>query len=70
MDAMTRSPDPRPTKDELRDMTVEQLTLYISRLRSELSWRVGPALKSVTKKLEVAEKVRDLRRGQEAAGEV
>ena len=67
---MTRSPDPRPTKDELRGMTVEQLDIYISGLRSELCWRVGPAFKSVTKELEVAEKVRDLRLGQEAAGEV
>jgi ribosomal protein L29 len=70
MDAMTRSPDPRPTKDELRDMTVEQLNVYIGHLRSELGWRVGPTAKNVMKELEVAEKVRDLRRGQEAAGEV
>jgi ribosomal protein L29 len=67
---MTRSPDPRPTKDELRDMTVEQLNVYIGHLRSELDWRVGPAFKSVPKRLEVAEKVRDLRRGQEAVGGV
>jgi hypothetical protein len=51
-------------------MTVEQLDIYISGLRSELCWRVGPAFKGVTKELEVAEKVRDLRLGQEAAGEV
>jgi hypothetical protein len=70
MDAMTRSPDPRPTKDELRDMTVEQLNVYIGHLRSELGWRVGPSHKYVTKKLELVEKVRDLRRGQDAAGEV
>jgi ribosomal protein L29 len=57
-------------KDELRGMTVEQLNVYIGRLRRELGWRVGPALKSVTKELAVAEKVRDLGRGQEAAGEV
>ena len=67
---MTRSPDPRPTKDELRGMTVEQLDIYISGVRSELCSRVDPAFKSVTKELEVAEKVRDLRLGQEAAGEV
>jgi hypothetical protein len=54
----------------LRNMTVEQLNVYIGRLRSELGWRVGPAYKSVTKELAVTEKVRDLRRGQEAAGEV
>lgn len=66
---MTRSPDPRPTKDKLRDMTVEELNAYIGRLRSELSWRAGPSHKSVTKQLQVAEKVRDLRRGHEAAGE-
>jgi hypothetical protein len=67
---MTRSPDPRTTKDELRGMTVEQLDIYIGGLRRELGWRIGPAYKSVTKALAVAEKVRDLRRGQEAAGEV
>jgi hypothetical protein len=50
-------------------MTVEQIDVYIGRLRSELVWRVGPASKTLMKELDVAEKVRDLRRGQEAAGE-
>ena len=66
---MTHPPDPPPTKDELRDMTVDELNAYIGRLRSELTGRAGPSYKSVTKRLEVAEKVRDLRRGHEAAGE-
>jgi hypothetical protein len=69
-DVMTRSPDPRPTKDELRKMTVNQLNAYVSRLRSELAWRKGPSHKHVIQLLEVAENVRDLRRGHEAAGEV
>jgi ribosomal protein L29 len=67
---MTRSPDAPPAKDELREMTVEQLNAYINRLRSELAWRKGPSHKHTTKLLDVAEKVRDLRRGHEAAGEV
>jgi hypothetical protein len=66
---MPRSPDPHPTKDELRDMTVKGLNAYISHLRSELGWQTGPSHKSTTKRLQVAEKVRDLKRGQEAAGE-
>jgi len=41
---MTRSPGPPLTKDELRDMTVEELNAYIDRLRSELTWRAGPFL--------------------------
>jgi ribosomal protein L29 len=67
---MTRSPPPRPTKAELGEMSVAELDAYIRVLRRELEWAQGSRRKAVSKDLEVAEKVRELRRGREAAGDV
>lgn len=67
---MTRSPPPRPTKAELGDMSVEQINAHIRELQSELEWAQGYRHKAVSKDIEVAEKVRELRRGREAAGDV
>jgi hypothetical protein len=53
-------------------MTVAQLNSYLRSLRQELTWRpkTSYAYKSVTKQIEVAEKLRDLQRGREVAGDV
>ena len=53
-------------------MTVAELNAYIKRLRTELSWRpkTSYAYKAVSKRIEVAEKVRDVQRGREVAGDV
>jgi hypothetical protein len=67
---MTRSPPPHPTKAELGKMTVAELDAYIHELRSDLTWARRFALKDVEKRIEVAEKVREIRRGREAAGDV
>jgi hypothetical protein len=50
-------------------MSVVQLNVYIRELQSELEWAQGFRHKAVSKDLEVAVKVRELRRGREAAGE-
>ena len=67
---MTRSPPPRPTKAELGEMSVEHIDAYMRELQSELQWAQGFRYKAVSKELEVAAKVRELRRGREAAGDV
>jgi hypothetical protein len=67
---MTRPPPPRPTKAELGEMSVAALDAYIRELRRDLVWARKFVLKDVEKRIEVAEKVRELRRGREAAGEV
>ncbi len=60
-----------PTKHELQRRTGGELNRYIRGLRDELNWRrTGPVHKSLIKRLEVAEKVRKIRRGREAAGDV
>jgi len=53
-------------------MSVAQLNAHIRALRLELTWRpkASYAFKSVSKRLEVAEKVRELQRGREATGDV
>jgi len=51
-------------------MTVAQLDVYIGELRRDLSWTKRYVYKDVAKRLEVAEKVREIRRGREAAGDV
>jgi len=51
-------------------MTVAQLNAYIAGLRRELEWTRGFVHKAVSKRIEVAEKVRELRRGREEAGDV
>lgn len=59
---MTKRPPPRPSKDDLREMTLDQLDRHTRSLRAELRWREGgPAQKAVTKLLEVAIKVRAVR---------
>jgi hypothetical protein len=51
-------------------MTVAQLNAYIHDLRRELEWRRdGPVHKAVSKRLEVAVKVRDIQLGNEVAGD-
>jgi hypothetical protein len=67
---MTRPPPPRPSKAELGEMTAAQLSAYIGELQRELECAQGFRHNSVSKDLEVAVKVRELRRGREAAGEV
>jgi hypothetical protein len=68
--AMTRSPPPRPSKEELGEMTVAQLNAYIGDLRRELEWARGFRHKAVLKRIEVAEQVCELRRGREEKGDV
>ena len=69
---MSRAAIHRPKKDDLRKMSVVELNAHIRALKSELTWRpkTSYAYKSVAKQLEVAEKVREIRRGQEKAGDV
>jgi hypothetical protein len=59
-----------PSKAELQRSTVAELNRYIRSLRDELKWRrTGPVHKELVKRLEVAEKVREIRRGQEVPGD-
>jgi hypothetical protein len=51
-------------------MSVAQINDYIRELQQELEWAQGFRYKAVSKDLEVAVKVRELRRGREAAGDV
>lgn len=67
---MTRHPNRHPSKTQLHAMSAADLNHYLRELRAEISWRTGPVLKARLKQLEVAEKVRDLQVGREAAGEV
>jgi uncharacterized small protein (DUF1192 family) len=68
---MTNDRPPIPTKEDLVLMSVRELNAYIRGLRGELEWRkTGTVHKSVLKRLEVAEKVRALALGREAAGDV
>jgi hypothetical protein len=67
---MSRAAVTYPTKDELRAMSVAKLNQHISWLNLRLSiYKSGPVHKSVLKHLQVAEKVREIQRGNEAAGE-
>lgn len=63
--SMSRAAITYPEKDQLRQMSVAQLNAYIGELRAALKWRTGPAHKAISKRLEVAEKVRELQRGKE-----
>ena len=68
---MSRAAVTYPTKQELQEKSVGELNRYIRRLRAQLEYlSSGPVHKHLIKQLEVAEKVREIRRGQEAAGEV
>lgn len=67
---MSRASVTYPTKQELEKKSVGELNRYIRRLRAQLEWQTtGPVHKYLLKRVEVAEKVREIRRGQEAAGE-
>lgn len=67
---MTRSPDPLPSKADLESMTVRQLDAYLKALRQRRD-RGGKYVRmDAEKRIEVAEKVRSLLLGREAAGEV
>jgi hypothetical protein len=66
---MSRAAITYPSKDQLRKMTMREINSYILDLQSALQWRVGPAKRAVEKYLAVAEKVREIRRGRDAAGE-
>jgi hypothetical protein len=50
-------------------MRMSEINTYIRDLRAALRWRVGPAKRAVVKRLAVAEKVREIRRGRDVAGE-
>jgi hypothetical protein len=67
---MTRSPPRPPSKAELCEMTAAQLSAYIGELQREPEWGQGFRYKAVSKDLEVAVKVREIRRVREKAGEV
>jgi len=59
-----------PTKEELQAKSVGELNRYIRRLRAQLEYlSSGPAHKHLVKQLEMAEQVKELRRGEQAAGE-
>jgi len=59
-----------PTKDKLKSMSVAKLNQHIRSVRGRLSfYPSGPVHKFLSKHLEVAEKVRELQRGKEAAGD-
>jgi ribosomal protein L29 len=68
---MSRAARTFPSKDELRLMSVAELNAYLRRLRADLAWcKSGPVHKALVKRIGVAEKVRDIRVGQEAQGDV
>ena len=50
-------------------MTISEVNSYILDLQLALQWRVGSAKRAVAKRLAVAEKAREIRRGRDAAGE-
>ena len=55
----------------MRRMTVSELNAYLRELRADLKWcKSGPVHKTLLKLIAVAEKIRDIRIGQEAAGDV
>jgi hypothetical protein len=67
---MSRAAVTYPTKDELEGMSVAKLNQYIRWLRERLSlYKSGPVHKALSKRLEVAEKVRELQRGRELASD-
>jgi len=66
---MTRAAITYASKDELRKMTTAEINSYIRDLQSASGWRVGHARRAVERRLEVARKVQEVRRGRDAAGE-
>jgi len=55
---MPRAAFPMKSVSELRRLSPPELDHYIATLRSRLTWLRGPALKSTTKLLAVAERER------------
>jgi hypothetical protein len=67
---MSRAATNYPTTADLRSMSVAVINRYLRSLRYRLSlYKSGPVHKALTKRLQVAEKVRELQRGREAAGD-
>ncbi len=63
---MSRAAVTYPDKDDLRKMSSFELEAYIQKIRQNISWRSGgPVVKFLTKRLEVAEKVRASKLGIE-----
>ena len=59
-----------PTKEELQAKSVGELNRYIRRIRAQLEYlSSGPAHQHLVRQLEMAEEVRELRRGQPGQGE-
>ncbi len=55
----------------MRQMSAAELNGYLRELRADLEWcATGPVHKTLLKLIAVAKKVRDIRIGQEAAGDV
>jgi hypothetical protein len=51
-------------------MSVAELNRYLRELRADLTWcKTGPGHKTLLKLIAVVEKVRDIRKGQEATGD-
>jgi hypothetical protein len=68
---MSRAAFTYPTKDQLKSMSVASLDQHIRSIRRRLvAFPSGPVHKSITKHLEVVEKVRELQAAKEAAGDV
>ena len=67
---MSRAAVTYPTKDELKSMNLAKLNQHIRAVRERLAiYPSGPVHKSLSKHLEVAEKIRELQRGKEEAGD-
>ena len=66
---MSRAAVTYPSKEELRAMSTAELTAYIDRLSRRLELSRSYVKEAIEKHLAVAEKVREIRLGKDAAGE-
>jgi hypothetical protein len=67
---MSRTAVVYPTQEELQAKSVGELNLYIRRIHAQLEYlNTGPVHKALVKQLEMAERVREMRRSQDR-GEV
>jgi hypothetical protein len=57
---MSRAAVTYKTKEELRNLTTQEINAYISWLKQRASYLRGPARKSVEKRVAAAKKVREL----------
>jgi hypothetical protein len=64
---MSRAAVTYKTKEELRNLTTQEINAYISWLKQRASYLRGPARKSVEKRVVVAKKVRELTLAREGA---